>query len=82
MKVDYFLEPNNGSFIFSFGHPMKPIRINMVNDLLKAYGLENWLNIKKGKNISFEEIENFHNEKHIFDLFRRKNENNFHENCV
>jgi acetoin utilization deacetylase AcuC-like enzyme len=79
MKVEYFVEPKIGSFIFSFGHPMKPFRINMVNDLLRAYGLENWLNIKKGKNISFEEIENFHNEKHIFDLFRRNKKNNFHE---
>ena len=58
--ADYFVEPKIGNFIFSFGHPMKPIRINMVNELIRAYGLENWLNIKNGKNISFEEIENFH----------------------
>ena len=28
---------------------------------------------------SFEEIENFHNEKHIFDLFKGNNKKNFYE---
>ena len=75
--VDYFVEPKIGNFIFSFGHPMKPIRINMVNELIRAYGLENWLNIKDGKNISFEEIENFHQDFHILGLISKSKEKIF-----
>ena len=59
-KVTYFYDNNFGSFLFSFGHPMKPYRINLTYELIKSYGLDHWLTIKNGKNISFAEIENFH----------------------
>ena len=64
-KVSYYFDFKFGNFIFSLGHPMKPLRINMVYELIKSYGLENWMNIKKGKNISYEEMGNFHQERHI-----------------
>ena len=59
-KVTYFYDNKFGSFLFSFGHPMKPNRVNLTYELIKSYGLDHWLTIKNGKNISFAEIENFH----------------------
>lgn len=67
-KVSYYYDIKFGNFIFSLGHPMKPLRINMVHELIKSYGLENWMNIKKGKNISYEEMGNFHQDGHIIRL--------------
>ena len=68
-SISYYQDSKFGNFIYSFGHPMKPVRINMVNELIRSYGLDKWLNIKAGKNISIEELENFHNEKQISSLF-------------
>ena len=68
-RISYFFEYKFGNFIFSFGHPMKPIRANMVFELIKSYGLDKWLNIKKGRCISLEEMSNFHLEEHLVKLF-------------
>jgi len=53
-QTSYYFDFRFGSFVFSFGHPMKPVRVNMVHELIKSYGLNYWMNIKKGMNISEE----------------------------
>lgn len=67
-QTSYYFDFRFGSFVFSFGHPMKPVRVNMVHELIKSYGLNYWMNIKKGMNISEEELENFHEDDHLFNL--------------
>ena len=78
-KISYYFDFNFGNFLFSFGHPMKPMRINMVYELIKSYGLTNWINVKKGKSISYEELENFHHEEHLFNLSCEKNTKKIHK---
>ena len=68
-KVTYYYDDKFGSFLFSFGHPMKPFRVNMTYELIKSYGLDHWLNIKNGKNISLAEIENYHKTDFTGQLF-------------
>ena len=68
-RISYYFDPQMGNFIFSFGHPMKPVRINMVHELISSYGLDLWMKIKRGKKISVEEFGNFHEEEHLENIF-------------
>ena len=72
-KVSYNIDRTLGDFIFSFGHPMKPMRINMVNELVKSYGLDHWLCIRqKKKKISLQELENFHDETYLTNILHNQ----------
>ena len=38
-KVLYFYDDIMGTYQYSTGHPMKPFRVAMTNELVKSYGL-------------------------------------------
>jgi len=63
--ISYYFDHKFGNFVFSFGHPMKPLRINMVHELVKSYGLNRYMNIKKGSNVSNDELKNFHEDEYL-----------------
>lgn len=44
-RVLYFYDDIMGTFQYSTGHPMKPFRVAMTNELVKAYGLTDKLDI-------------------------------------
>ena len=39
-KVSYFYEDDIGNYQYSVGHPMKPFRIRMTDEMIKAYGMD------------------------------------------
>lgn len=38
--VSYFYDDDVGSYQFNQGHPMKPFRVKMTNELIQAYGMD------------------------------------------
>ena len=38
-KISYFYDPDVGNFYYVQGHPMKPHRVRMTNNLLLHYGI-------------------------------------------
>lgn len=38
--VSYFYDEDLGNFQYGVGHPMKPFRVKMTDELIKAYGME------------------------------------------
>ncbi len=44
-KVLYFHDEVIGTYQYSTGHPMKPLRVAMTNELVKSYNLYDKLDI-------------------------------------
>jgi hypothetical protein len=38
--VSYFYDEDLGNFQYGVGHPMKPFRVKMTDELIKAYGID------------------------------------------
>ena len=75
--VDYFIDLNVGDFFYQKEHPMKPIRITMVHDLVFSYGLYKYLKFEYSRKISKQEILNFHNVSVIDNLIYKNNDLEF-----
>lgn len=48
-QVGYLYNEDYTKFILSENHPMKPMRLKMVNSLISVYGLASRLNIYSSK---------------------------------
>lgn len=67
-NISYFGGLNIGNFFYGNEHPMKPLRLMMIHDLIISYGMQNFLNFKHAPKISMASLSNFHNSffvKHI-----------------
>jgi hypothetical protein len=38
--VSYFYDDDIGNYQYNVGHPMKPFRVKMTDELIKVYGLD------------------------------------------
>ena len=38
--VSYYYDDDIGHYQFNQGHPMKPFRVRMTNEMIKAYGMD------------------------------------------
>ncbi len=38
--VSYFYDEDLGNFQYGVGHPMKPFRVKMTDEMIKAYGMD------------------------------------------
>lgn len=38
--VSYFYDEDIGQYQYNAGHPMKPFRVKMTDELIKAYGMD------------------------------------------
>ena len=66
--VYYFVDFNIGDFLYEKEHPMKPIRITMVHDLVFSYGLCKYLKYNYLKKVTKQELLNFHTASGIDNL--------------
>jgi histone deacetylase 1/2 len=39
-KVSYFYEDDIGNYQYSVGHPMKPFRVRMTDEMIRSYGMD------------------------------------------
>jgi acetoin utilization deacetylase AcuC-like enzyme len=67
--TSYFFDLNIGDFFYENDHPMKPIRINMVHDLVFSYGIHNYLKYNYPRKLTNQELLNFHKTVVIDNLF-------------
>lgn len=65
----YFLDFGFGDFFYGANHPMKPIRVNMVHDLVFSYGLNSHLKIKYPVKTFKKTLYNFHTKNYLEFLF-------------
>eukprot|EP00825_Cyclidium_porcatum_P024013 TRINITY_DN26573_c0_g1_i1.p1 TRINITY_DN26573_c0_g1~~TRINITY_DN26573_c0_g1_i1.p1 ORF type:complete len:444 (+),score=63.19 TRINITY_DN26573_c0_g1_i1:191-1522(+) len=71
-NVAYYYDSKIGSFSYGNGHPMKPLRVTMTHDLIKAYGLSNDLALYDYEYVSQYMLQqnesiftNFHSDEYI-----------------
>ncbi|KAJ6250436.1 histone deacetylase 2 [Anaeramoeba flamelloides] len=64
-KVHYFYHRDVGNYEYAFGHPMKPLRIRMANELIKSYGFDQKMEIYTPKKCSQLEMTKFHSDEYI-----------------
>jgi acetoin utilization deacetylase AcuC-like enzyme len=60
-KASYYGDFNFGNFFFNVYHPMKPLRLSMVHDLIISYGMYKFLNYKYPKKSPKDQFLNYHN---------------------
>jgi histone deacetylase 1/2 len=65
--VSYWYDDEIGNYQYNFGHPMKPFRIRMTDEMIKAYGMNTMM---KNMSIEREFIENldltvFHSDDYV-----------------
>ncbi|KRX72572.1 Histone deacetylase Rpd3 [Trichinella sp. T6] len=64
-KICYYYDSEVGNFYYGQGHPMKPQRIRMANNLILNYGLYRHMEIYKPTWATVDEIRQFHSEDYI-----------------
>ena len=64
-KVSYLYNEAIADYTFSKDHPMKPMRIKMVHELIYNYGLTNKLDMYHSKEASSLEMMQFHHPHYI-----------------
>jgi acetoin utilization deacetylase AcuC-like enzyme len=87
--INYFIDLNIGNFFYQKEHPMKPIRITMVHDLVFSYGLYKYLKYEYSRKMTKHEFLNFHRGNMIDNLVYKTNDSeienqklrNLNEDC-
>jgi len=75
-RISYFFDGEIGSFSFGANNLLRPVRAAIVTHLLYNYCLDQYLSIRRPRQISFVEMLNFHTRDYIeflknVDKFRR-----------
>ncbi|XP_074602063.1 histone deacetylase 2-like [Brevipalpus obovatus] len=73
--ICYSLE-NIGNYYYGRGHPMKPLRLRMVHNLILNYGLYRKMEIIRPHKASHKEMTRFHSDEYI-EFLRRITPENF-----
>jgi acetoin utilization deacetylase AcuC-like enzyme len=68
-NASYYIDFKTGDFFYANQHPMKPVRIAMVHDLVISYGLHKYLNLKFYGKSTKRGLLNFHISKLIDNLY-------------
>lgn len=76
-RIGYYFDEEIGIYTFKKGHPMRPLRMKITDELIRAYGLDQLMKTFDSSSINFEPeiFYNFHSEEYI-DLLRNINEDN------
>lgn len=61
----YFYDPEIGNYYYGQGHPMKPHRIRMADNLLAQYGIHEKLEVVRPDPAGDKELCNFHCEDYV-----------------
>ncbi|KIJ57265.1 hypothetical protein M422DRAFT_150076 [Sphaerobolus stellatus SS14] len=64
-RVTYFHDPDVGSFSYGPGHPMKPHRIRMADNLIAAYGMLDQMTVLRPPRATPSEMTTFHTDDYI-----------------
>ncbi|WUR02454.1 histone deacetlyase 1 [Vairimorpha necatrix] len=64
-NIVYFYDPEIGTYHYSIGHPMKPLRVRMAHSLIVNYGLYKKMDILKPYMASYKNLTNFHSIDYI-----------------
>jgi acetoin utilization deacetylase AcuC-like enzyme len=73
-KPFYYGEFNLGNFFLGSFHPMKPLRLSILHDLIFSYGMQNFLSYRYPKKSLKKKLFDFHNYDFI--------EENFNKNLI
>ncbi|KAN0061013.1 histone deacetylase (class I) Clr6 [Thecaphora frezii] len=69
-RVAYFYDSDVGNFSYGLGHPMKPHRMRMANNLITNYQLHKKMDIFRPKRATPEQMTRFHTDEYI-DFLRK-----------
>ena len=64
-QVSYHHNVAIESHHFGHGHPMKPWRLTLTNNLVDAYGLAQYMDTYVTRSATFDEIKEFHREDYL-----------------
>jgi hypothetical protein len=64
-RISYFYNPDVADYHFGAGHPMKPPRLALTNQLVLGYGLHKKMDVYNPRRATDEEITDFHSEEYI-----------------
>lgn len=64
-NVLYLYDPEIGNFSYSYGHPMKPLRVEMTHSLIVNYELYKYMDIKRPLHASYDNLTSFHSNDYI-----------------
>ncbi|PWN50768.1 hypothetical protein IE53DRAFT_386909 [Violaceomyces palustris] len=64
-RVAYYYDNDVGNFSYGLGHPMKPHRMRMANNLITNYGLHKKMDILRPKRATKEQMTRFHTDEYI-----------------
>jgi acetoin utilization deacetylase AcuC-like enzyme len=70
-KPFYYGEFNLGNFFFGSFHPMKPLRLSILHDLIFSYGMQNFLNYQYPRKSIKKNLSDFHNCDFIEENFNK-----------
>lgn len=71
-KVSYFFDETIGNYHYGEGHPMKPHRLALTNELVLQYGLHQHMKMYRPVAASQQDLLMFHSEDYIDFLKRYK----------
>jgi histone deacetylase 1/2 len=54
-RIGYFFDEEIGMYTFKRGHPMRPFRVKVADELIKAYGMDQLMTCFDSKNYLFPE---------------------------
>lgn len=69
-RVSYFFDETVGNYHYGEGHPMKPHRLALTNELVLQYGLQAQMKLYRPVPATQQELLMFHSEDYI-DFLRR-----------
>ena len=76
-RVSYYFDEEIGIYTFKKGHPMRPLRMKITDELIKAYGMDKLMTCYDSTFFEMDDKDfmNFHSEEYI-DLLCNINEEN------
>lgn len=76
-RVSYYFDEEIGIYTFKKGHPMRPLRMKITDELIKTYEMDKLMECydQSDLEISDEVFYSFHSEEYI-DLLKNINEKN------
>ncbi len=66
-RVSYYFDDEIGIYTFKKGHPMRPLRIKITDELIRAYGMDKLMNCYDSTffEMDHKDFYNFHSEEYI-----------------
>jgi len=64
-RTAYFYDEYLGNYTYGGGNPMRPHRVRLTHSLVKAYGVDDALQVRRPRRRSFEQLTRFHADEYV-----------------